>query len=344
MASELGWDPAIWTRLSGELGWTALVIPEIHGGLGLGDIELAVLMEEMGRAVLCAPYLSTVCLAAQALVLGGTEEQKSAYLPLIASGHTAAALAVQERGGGWAPSPMETTARADGDTVILDGEKPFVLDGGSAELLLVAARDAVSQEVDLWIVPGDAKGLQRTALPTLDPTRRQATVRLDGVCVPASARLAGTLTGWPLIERVVQRATIALSAEQVGGAERCLDMAVQYAKVREQFGRPIGSFQAVQHMCADMLVLVESARSASLYAAWCAATGDARLQAATHLAAATCSEAFFRCASQNIQIHGGIGFTWEHDAHLHFKRASASRMLFGEPNAHREAIAREVLG
>ncbi len=196
--------------------------------------------------------------------------------------------------------------------------------------------------MSLFAVPATAAGVTRRALPAMDLTRKQAEIRLDRVRVPASSLLGGEGLAWSALQATLDRAAVALSAEQVGGAERCLEMAVEYAKVRVQFGRPIGSFQAIKHKCADMLLQTESARSASYYAGWAAATGAPDRTVAAALAKAYCSEAFFFCAAENIQIHGGIGFTWEHDAHLFFKRARASEALFGDPAYHRERVAREL--
>jgi alkylation response protein AidB-like acyl-CoA dehydrogenase len=220
---------------------------------------------------------------------------------------------------------------APGDHVLLSGRARHIVDGDTADLLIVAAGDA------LYEVPAGASGVRRHALPTLDSSRALAEIVLDDVRVPLSTKMAGSL------ERALAYGRIALAAEQLGGAQRCLDLSVEYAKVRHQFGRPIGSFQAIQHHCADLFLLVESARSAAYHAAWIAAHEPDELIAASLTAATYCSEAFYECAAQSIQIHGGIGFTWEHDAHLYFKRARATRALLGSPSEHREAIARMLL-
>jgi alkylation response protein AidB-like acyl-CoA dehydrogenase len=230
---------------------------------------------------------------------------------------------------------MEATA--DGEGWTLSGTKMFVLDGHTADVILVAARSA--DDVSLFVVDGDADGLTRTPLATMDQTRKQARLEFDGT----PARLAGAEgDGWRALERVLDLAAVALAAEQVGGAQRVLDMAVEYAKERVQFGRPIGSFQAIKHKCADMLLEVESAKSAAYYAAWCAAELNDELPAMASMAKAYCSEAYFHCAAENIQIHGGIGFTWEHPAHLYFKRAKSSELLFGDPTYHRELLAQRI--
>jgi alkylation response protein AidB-like acyl-CoA dehydrogenase len=344
MTTERGYDPDVWRRIAG-LGWPSVLVPERYGGAGLGYVEIVGLMEEMGRALCCAPFLSTVCLAATALLIGGNETQRREHLPGIAAGTTTATVAHAETSGRWDAGGIAARARREGGGFVLDGTKRFVLDGHTADLVIVAARREGShgeQGVSLFAVPADAPGLERRLLPTMDQTRKQAEIRLAGVRVPAAAVLGEEGGGWPVLRDTLDRAAIALAAEQVGGAQRCLDMSVAYAKERMQFGRPIGSFQAIKHKCAGMLVRVESARSAAYYAGWAAAAGEAELPALASLAKAYCSDTYFRCAAENIQIHGGIGFTWEHDAHLYFKRAKSSETLFGDATFHRERVAREM--
>ncbi len=321
-AMEAGADPDLWRRIAGELGWPALILPEEHGGFGMGHVELVALVEEMGAVLLASPFFATVCLAANAVLLCGSEAQQARWLPDIAEGGTAAlglsaGVTATPTDGGWR----------------LSGVCAGVLDGSDAQRLLVVAAEpdggrrifAVSQA-------------RRVARRTLDATRPVADLHLDEV-VPDADRLPHDA-----LEAVLDRARIALSAEQVGGAEACLSMAVEYASVRQQFGRPIGSFQAIQHKCADMLVAVESARSACYHAGWVVDHAPAEIPLAAATAASYCGEAFFSCAAENIQIHGGIGFTWEHDAHLFFKRARLSRDLLGSPSAARERIAAAILG
>ncbi len=342
MATERGYDPGVWQQLAAELGWTALTIPEEYGGLGMSYLDLHPLMEEMGRRLLCAPFLSTVCLGANALLLGGSEAQKERWLPSIAAGETTATLASTEKNGRVDATGIEATYAASTKGYVLQGQKHYVLDGHTADLIIVAARAAHSrgeETVSLFVVPGDADGIRRRWLPSMDQTRRLATIELDEVVVPADSLLGDEGRGWTLCERTFDLAMIALAAEQVGTAEACLDMAVEYAKVREQFGRAIGSFQAIKHKCADMLMQVESARSAAFYASTLAAQGEADLSESASTAKAYCSDTVFHCAAENIQIHGGIGFTWEHGAHMYFKRAKATEMLFGAPALHRERVA-----
>ncbi|MGI8755598.1 MAG: acyl-CoA dehydrogenase family protein [Acidimicrobiales bacterium] len=337
MDTEAGYDTAVWSQMGDQLGLQGLVVPEEFGGSGYGYIELVVILEEMGRALLCAPFFSTVVLAANTLMHAGDDAAKADYLPGIASGETIATLAFTEENGRWDEAGITATATKDADAWAISGTKLYVLDGHTASLLIVAARTDAG--VSLFAVDGDASGLTRTALSTMDQTRKQAKVVLDA----SPGRLIGTDgQGWATLERVLDLAAVALAAEQVGGAQMCLDMAVQYAKDRVQFGRPIGSFQAIKHKCADMLLEVESAKSAAYYAGWAASELNDELPSVASLAKAYCSEAYFHAAAENIQIHGGIGFTWEHPAHLYFKRAKSSELLFGDPTYHRELLAQRI--
>jgi alkylation response protein AidB-like acyl-CoA dehydrogenase len=337
MATEKGYDDAVWRQMGEQMGLQGLIVPEAFGGSGYTYVELIVVLEEMGRALLCAPYFSTVVLAANTLIHCGDESAQADLLPGIAAGETVATLAFTEDNGRWDEAGITASAVATGDSWVIDGHKMYVLDGHVADLVLVAAR--TTNGVSLFAVDGGAEGLTRTALSTLDQTRKQA--RLEFVSTPA--RLIGTEgEGWPVVSRVLDLAAVALAAEQVGGAQKCLDMSVEYAKVRVQFGRPIGSFQAIKHKCADMLLEVESAKSAAYYAGWCAAELNDELPSVASLAKAYCSEAYFHASAENIQIHGGIGFTWEHPAHLYFKRAKSSELLFGDPTYHRELLAQRI--
>jgi alkylation response protein AidB-like acyl-CoA dehydrogenase len=345
MQTDTGYDPAVWRRIGAELGWTALLIPEAYGGLGLGYVELVALMEEMGAALLCAPFFSTVCLATNALLIGASEEQRQQYLPGIAAGDTTATVAFTEPNGRWDASGIEMVALQQGDGFILNGTKTFVIDGHTADLLIVAARCRGSHGADgvcLFVLPANTPGIERRLLPTMDQTRKQAQIILRDVCVPATALIGTAGEGWPILHRTLDLAAVALSAEQLGGAQRCLDMSVDYAKQRVQFGRPIGSFQAIKHKCADMLLRVESARSASYYAGWAASVQDPELPALASLAKAYCSDAYFHCAAEAIQIHGGVGFSWEYDMHLYFKRAKSSETLLGDATYHRELVAQHI--
>jgi alkylation response protein AidB-like acyl-CoA dehydrogenase len=345
MASQRGYDSAVWKQLSEELAWTALTIPESYGGLGMSYLDLHPLMEEMGRTLLCSPFFSTICLGANALLVGASESLKEAHLPSIAAGERTATLAYDEKNRANGPDAVQATYTREGDGYVLRGAKHYVVDGDTADLVLVAARaekSKGSEGVTLFAVHGGADGLRRKWTPTMDQTRRLATVELHGVWVPAQAIVGDEARGWETCERTLDLARVALAAEQVGSAEMCLDMSVEYAKVRKQFGRVIGSFQAIKHKCADMLMMIESARSAAFYASALATEGEPDLREAASSAKAVCSDTSFHCAAENIQIHGGIGFTWEHPAHLYFKRAKATEVLLGDPPFHRERVAQQM--
>ena len=306
-----GVDPAVWRQLSEQLGLTGVAIPEEYGGSGFGPVELGVVLEEMGRVLLPGPFFGTVALAGQALVASDDEAARRRWLPGIADGTRTATLAVNG----------STTANPAGDGWTLTGRKTLVVDGDTAELILVVAGD------DLFAVEAGAAGLERRRLDALDITRTLGALTfVDTPAVRVSAP----------VDRVVDLAVAALAAEQVGGASACLDQAVAYAKARVQFDRPIGSFQAIKHKCADLLLEVEAARSAALYAR--SAEPD-ELAVSAAVAGSYCAGAYTHAAKENIQIHGGIGFTWEHDAHLHLKRAKSGERLLGSPVAHRRRLA-----
>ncbi len=276
----------------------------------------------------------------------GAEEQKKSLLSEIAAGTRTVAVALTEANGRWDADGIEMIASADGNGWILDGTKRFVVDGHTADTLLVAARaegSAGEEGVLVVVVPGDSDGVSRAKQESMDQTRPLADVKFENVRVRAADVLGEVGAAWRGIDRALTVASVALAVEAVGGAQACLDMAVDYAKNRIQFGRPIGSFQAIKHKCADMLVSVESAKSAAYYAAW-AVDGDSdELAVVGPLAKAYCTEAYFKAAAENIQIHGGIGFTWEHDAHLYFKRAKSIELMFGSPSHHRARLA-DMLG
>ncbi|MEV5576173.1 acyl-CoA dehydrogenase family protein [Spirillospora sp. NPDC052269] len=322
MAARDGLDRDLWRRMASELGLQGLAVPEEHGGAGFGARELAVVFEEMGRVLFCGPFLATVGLALPAAEAAGAGD----VLAGIADGSSIATLAWTEDGRWDAPPAMSY------ENGVLSGTKTYVLDGHTADIVLVTARH--NGTTALFAADGDAPGLTRTPLPTLDQTRKLA--RLDFENTPA--RLL-TNDGDAALARARDVAAALLAAEQVGGAERALEMTVEYVKVRKQFGRAIGSFQAVKHRCADMFVQVESARSAMLNAVDAADNAPEELPAAAALAKAFCSDAYFHVTGETIQLHGGIGFTWEHDAHLYFKRARASQELFGPPADHRRRLA-----
>ncbi|MFL5997419.1 MAG: acyl-CoA dehydrogenase family protein [Streptomyces sp.] len=344
METPEGFDRALWRRMGTELGLQGLAVPEEYGGAGCGPVEVGVVMEEMGRALLCAPFLSSAVLATTTLLRCADEDARKRLLPGLASGEIVGTLALTEDSARWDAAGVRLTARESNGSWLLSGHKMFVLDGATADVVLTVARtgDGIGDGIGIFWVDGDATGLTREPLPTMDPTRRQA--RLDFQDVPAT-RLRTHGDGWDLVAQVLDRAAVALAAEQVGVASRALDMAVEYAKVRHQFGRAIGSFQAVKHLLADVLLEVESARAAAHYALLASEnseSADPELPAVASLAKAFCSDACVQAAQQNIQVHGGIGFTWEHPAHLYLKRAKTSQLLFGDPAYHRELLARRI--
>jgi alkylation response protein AidB-like acyl-CoA dehydrogenase len=337
MATDEGFDRSVWSTMAEQLGLQAMTIPERYGGAGFGYVESLIVFEETGAALLCSPYFATVALATNALLSSSDEVARARWLPAIAAGESIATLAISEDSGRWDLSELATVATKSGQDWTITGQKNFVLDGTIADLILVVA--VTDDGPGLFAVEGAATGLTRTRLATLDQTRKQA--RLAFEAVPAT--LIGVIEETEdVIKRTLQLACVALVAEQVGGAQRVLDASVEYAKNRVQFGRPIGSFQAIKHKCADMLLEVESAKSAAYYAAWTAQEDDPELALIASLAKAYCSDAFSHCASENIQIHGGIGFTWEHPAHLYFKRAKSSELLLGDPFYHREIVATQL--
>jgi len=337
METDNGYDEAVWSQMAEQMGLQGLHIPEEYGGSGFGYVELGIVLEEMGRALLCAPFFSSVVLAANTLILSDDEDAKQKYLPGIAMGETIATVAFTEPSGKWDEAGITMEASGSDGSYTLSGEKSFVLDGHTANLIIVAAKTGAG--TSLFAVDGDAEGLTRTALSTMDQTRKQA--KLEFSNTPATL-IGSEGSGWSVLEQMLDLAAVGLAAEQVGGAQCVLDMAVEYAKVRVQFGRPIGSFQAIKHKCADMLLEVESAKSAAYYGMWCASEMNDELPSTASLAKAYCSEAYFHAAAENIQIHGGIGFTWEHPAHLYFKRAKSSELLFGDPTYHREQLAQRI--
>jgi alkylation response protein AidB-like acyl-CoA dehydrogenase len=334
MESHEGYDRAVWQQASAQLGLTGIGIPEAYGGAGFGFVEQCIVLEEMGRTLYCGPYLASAVLAPVALLAAGDEQARQRYLPGIASGETIATLALADDSGEWDGGASGLTGRRSAEGWRLSGHQNFVLDGHQAGLILVTAQ--TTEEILLFAVDGHATGLAATVLPTLDQTRRLARLEFDDVAAEPLGP-AGSAVG-----KALDVAALALAAEQLGGAQAALDMAVEYAKVRQQFNRPIGSFQAIKHRCADLLLEVESTRSAVTYGAWCVAEDSEEVPIVAPLAKAYASETFFHAAADNIQIHGGIGFTWEHDAHLYFKRAKANEVLFGDPAHHRERLASRI--
>jgi alkylation response protein AidB-like acyl-CoA dehydrogenase len=347
MATEQGFEDALWEELAGGMGWSAMHIPEAFGGLGLGAVELVALMEEMGKRLLCAPFFSSVCMAATAILCAGSEAQKAALLPDIASGAVRATLGWMGVGRDWSPAGVSLACARHGDSWRLQGESHYVVDGHTAGLLVLAAR-LPGEGLRLFAVPAESAGLSREWLPTMDQTRKLATLRLDSVQLGNDALLGPDEDAGEALQKTLDIATIALAAEQSGVAQQVLEMAVAYTKERHQFGRAIASFQSIKHKAADMMLKAEASRSAAYYAACVAdealrgAANAAELAQAASLAKAHCSETAFFNAGSAIQMYGGVGFTWEYDVHLYFKRARASEEFLGAPAWHRERIAQEL--
>ncbi|MCX2983230.1 acyl-CoA dehydrogenase [Halieaceae bacterium IMCC14734] len=351
MATELGYDAELWQKICDEMFWQAIHIPEEYGGMGLGYVELVAMLEQMGRYLLCSPFYSTVCLGVNSLLIAGTPEQKAEYLPRIIEGATAT-LAYTGSNGRWDAEAVTATYVRSGDEYVLNGSWRYVPDGHSAQLLVVAAREEGSSGtsgITLFIVPADSQGITREWLPTMDQTRKQAQIVMaDAVMAPESV-MNEPGNAWQLLERIIGLATVAVAAEQVGGAQQALDITVAYTQERVQFGRVIAGYQAIKHKAADMMVKVEAGRSAAYYAA-CVADETLRggslaseLGDAASVAKAWCSDAFFFNAGCGIQLHGGVGFTWEYDIQLYFKRAKSSETFLGTGAWHRDSIAASLL-
>jgi len=324
VAGATGYDPALWEGLAGTLGFAGLMVPEAHGGAGLGAVEMALVLEATGRVLAAVPFFETAVLAVQAVLAAGTAAQQATLLPPLAAGTCRASFA------GTADRPTLTDLH-------LSGVASYVTFAHVADLLIVATSDA-----SLLALPVPAAGITIEALPTLDRTRRFARVSFD-CAVPAGAILGAAGSAAVSIRRVLAIGAGLLASEQTGGAQFCLDSTVEYAKQRVQFGRLIGSFQAYKHMLADMMVQIEASRSAALYAAAAIAEDGDELEEACHIARLWASDCYRHCAGEAIQLHGGIGFTWDHHAHLYFKRARATSSWLGSPDLHREALARHIL-
>ena len=335
-------DDGLWAKLA-ENGWTALGIPEEYGGFGT-FLDLVVVLEEAGRNLLPGPFFSTMALAVPALLEAGTAAQKQQALSRIAAGEARATLALTEPAGRWDAEGIALTAARDGDGWRLDGVKLFVADAGVADYLVVAARTRGGGEegVTLFLVDGRPEGMSVKPMQTLDRTRRWYEVGFEGVQLGAEALMGLADQGWTPLRRALEWGEAALCAEMVGGASQVLDRSVDYAKTRQQFGKPIGVYQAVSHKLSDMLLETESARSATYYAAWTVDADAPDRSMACSMAKAYVSDAYRKAAGNGIQVHGGIGFTWEHDMQLYFKRAKASEVTLGDATYHRELVAQHL--
>jgi len=345
MAEPAGVTDDFWKKLA-EQGWLGLIYAEEFDGTGLGFVDLTVLMEEMGRAVMPGPFFSTVLLGGLAIQEAGSAAQKKEWLSKISAGQTKTTLAFTEPNARWDAAGITASAKESGGKFTLTGTKLFVLDAHVADVIVVAARTREGKRpeegLSLFLVPKGAKGLEVKLLPTMDQTRKLCEVTFHEVTVGADALLGAKDQAWGPLSRVLDRATVALCAEMCGGAQRVLDMTTDYAKIRVAFGKPIGSYQGVKHRAADMLVEVENAKSLTYYAAWAMDENVPEAPLAASMAKAYVSDAYRRTAGAGIQLHGGIGFTWEHDLHLYFKRAKSSEFTFGDASYHRERVAQLI--
>ena len=333
MESETAFDAALWEKIA-QQGYTGLMFPEAHDGVGLGPVEMAAVLEEMGRALVPGPFVSAVLLAGTMLDAAGSEEQKKRYLAPICRGEQRATVALLERSASWDPAAVTMEAKAVDGGFEVTGEKLFVGDAAVADFIIVVVNGPV-----LLIVPSGSTGLTRTATPGVDLTRRLYRLAFDRVRVPAGGVLATGARAAAALDRALDITAAGLAAEMVGGMQQLLDLTVAYAKTRTQFGRTIGSFQAVQHRCVDMFALVEGARSAAYHAAWSLGHEDPRTaRLAVSVAKAYASDAYREVGNSAIQVQGGMGFTWENDAHLYYRRAKSSELLCGDATFHRNRI------
>ncbi|MBX7223989.1 MAG: acyl-CoA/acyl-ACP dehydrogenase [Blastocatellia bacterium] len=340
METDTAQDAQLW-HLMAEQGWLGLTLPEDFGGLGQGLVELAVIAEEMGRVCLPGGFLSAI-FAGALVAEAGNSRQKAAYLEKMASGDLKGTVALLEAEADWNPSAVRLAVERNGEDFVVSGKKLFVPDAQTADVIFCVVRDGES--LALLPVAKDAAGVKVTAMPALDATRKLYQVEFENVAIPQAEALGADGNPERALRRAIEVATVTLCAEMVGGMQWVLETAVEYAKTRHQFGKPIGSFQAVQHQCADMLLLTESSRSATLFAAWALTVDDPKAAAAVSIAKAYCSDAFREVCHRGVQVHGGIGFTWEYDLQLYVKRSKASEILFGDATFHREQVAQLVLG
>lgn len=337
---ERGYTDSLWKKMS-EMDWMKIRIPEAYGGAEMDQLDLCILLEEMGRAVMPGPYFSSVQLAAEVILAAGSEDQKKEYLPKIAEGKLIGTLALSEPESGADTDYIQMSAQKNGDGYVLSGVKLAVPDAHAADFIVVAARTEPgsdpNQGVSLFIVDTHTEGLVVSLLPSMDGTRKLCAVEFKDV--KASAVLGTVNQGRAPLNKVLQRAQVGLAAECIGGAQRAMELATDYAKTRVQFGQPIGAFQAIKHTCAQMFVEVESCRSLLYWAAWAQDHADEKEAAlAASAAKSYCGEAYTKVASRALQVHGGIGFTWENDIHLYLKRAKGNELTLGDPAFHREKI------
>ncbi len=343
MDDERGYDPDLYRRFV-QLGM--LPFPETYGGAGLGMVEQAIILEEMGRIPYPGPYFATVILAGSAIIASGDEKAMARYLPDVCNGDLTMTLAFLEDSIGWGPNEITLAAKKDGDAYLLNGIKRFVPFGQTADVILVAARTGSgdgAEGVSLIAVPRDAEGLRIDADVIADLTEKSATLHFDNVRIPAENLLGAEGAAWPTVQTTLQHAAVGASAEMLGASRKSLEMSTDYAKVRKQFGQFIGQFQAVKHKLSEMLVAVENAHAAVYYAAWAQDADAADAALAASVAKSFVNGASRKVCGEAIQVHGGIGFTWEYDLHLYFKRAKYFEPLYGDLEEHRERVLQEVL-
>ena len=345
MADETAHSTELWKKIA-QLGWLGIIVPEEYGGSGGNFLDLVVILEEMGKSLLPGPFFATVLLGSTAVLAGGSAAQKAALLPTVAAGSLLLTLAVAEPSGRYDAAGVTLAATSKGSDFVLSGEKLFVQDAHVADQLVVAARTSQGSSpqdgITLFLVDAKAPGVRISQLKTVDMTRRQCHVAFQDVAVAGAQVLGEVGKGWPIVRRVLDQAMAGLCAEVVGTAQKALDIAVAYAKERVQFGKPIGSFQAVKHKCVDMMVQVENARSLTYYAAWTVDENVPEVGQAVPMAKAYCSDMAKTVTSEAIQVHGGIGFTWEHDMHLFYRRGLAAEAAFGSAPVHREVVAQTL--
>jgi alkylation response protein AidB-like acyl-CoA dehydrogenase len=338
---DKGYSPELWAKMA-EQGWTGLPFPEKYGGVGYSFLDLAVLLEEMGRSCLPGPYFSTVVLAGGAILEAGSEEQKQKFLGEISEGKLIATLALTEPSASYDAKDIQVTATAEGGGYVVSGTKLFVPDANVADVMVVVARTGGqgAEGITLLLVDPKAAGVSITQLKTI-ASDKLCEVTFDKVKVGQDAVLGAVGKGWPVVEAVLQKAAVAKCAEMVGGAQQVLEMTVNYAKERVQFGRPIGSFQAIQHHCANMAIDVDGSRFISYQAAWMLSEGLPSTKEVA-MAKSWTSDAYRRLTALGHQVHGGIGFTKDHDMQLYYRRAKAAEVTFGDGDFHRDVVAREI--
>jgi alkylation response protein AidB-like acyl-CoA dehydrogenase len=337
-----GYSPDLWQTMA-AFGWMGLVLPETYGGSGLSFVDLTILMEEMGRVLLPAPFFSSIALGALTLLETGSDEQRQQMLPRLVRGETKVCVALLEADGRYDPRGISMRASIRGNRATLNGTKLFVVDAHVSDYIICVARTRGGRDpesgISLFVLDITSPGIACTPLMSIDQTRGLCEVSFTRVGVSLEAMLGGRDAAWPTLQRALDKATVALCAEMVGGAEKAMEMCVDYGKTRVQFGRPIGSFQAVKHKIADMKVWVENAKSVVYYAAWAVDRDAPVASRAASMAKAYCSEMYTQVTADGIQVHGGVGFTWDHHMHLYFKRAKSSEVLLGDSTWHRERTA-----